>query len=795
MPRLSADMPAMPVDTNLMQVVDFDEKFCGETQAFLKKTTIAARGFDYNVVAIMGPQSSGKSTLMNLLFGTRFQTMEADTGRYQVTQGVWMGSDDEARIVVMDNEGCDSRERGEDGASFERKTALFVLALSEVLIVNVWTQDVGRFNAANLQLLKTVMELDLHLFFGGGGGEKGKKQQPRVYKTRLLFVFRDHYAVEVGGTSLEQLSSILTDDVRNIWKSISKPDAAKDTPLTDYFDLDFYALPHKVLTPDAFVAAGAELKRKFKDGELFRKEYSRDVAADGFATYAESVWETVRANKELDIPSQKEMLAHVRCEQIAREASEGVEAALAPVRRSLLPASGGKAKPVAALYSTMLEAVDAAVEEYSESACRYASNVAELKASDLYTKLGVECKALYDSQTTVVSDEALVSFRGAVAQAQDGAKPWNDWGDRSHAACGAALKSFDDQCAAGTLPADVMPPAKNPHPLSFARSSFETSRLRLESSLKQELSRATKEVTAQAKKGCLKVFQDSFKLPLGTVLDKAGEDVWSRASEVGSTSWEKTASYAKDVYGPEGLDFEEEALDAAVEDELKPECYERAVRTTKEMIGSPTNFLLRMQKRFDDKFRFDERGVPRHFGPEEDLEALFVTAREHGEELAGLLSVVKIDGILSRFRPTARAVDPEVSNVTIFEEHTQVDLRDKMRRQAGAVFMEAKRAQEAAKITTKIPPWLFVLLLIFGWNEILMVLRSPLLLLLTVVVVPALYAGYAMDGAVVLGPALQQMATPYIRQARDLFDQMVPKEDDGPSGGGEPVAAQAAVTG
>ncbi|KAF5828747.1 root hair defective 3 GTP-binding protein-domain-containing protein [Dunaliella salina] len=40
---------------------------------------------DYLVVAIMGPQSSGKSTLMNYVFGTGFYTMNAEEGRQQTT--------------------------------------------------------------------------------------------------------------------------------------------------------------------------------------------------------------------------------------------------------------------------------------------------------------------------------------------------------------------------------------------------------------------------------------------------------------------------------------------------------------------------------------------------------------------------------------------------------------------------------------------------------------------------------------------------------------------------------------
>ena len=38
---------------------------------------------DYNIVAIMGPQSSGKSTLMNTVFGTTFDEMDALSGRQQ----------------------------------------------------------------------------------------------------------------------------------------------------------------------------------------------------------------------------------------------------------------------------------------------------------------------------------------------------------------------------------------------------------------------------------------------------------------------------------------------------------------------------------------------------------------------------------------------------------------------------------------------------------------------------------------------------------------------------------------
>jgi hypothetical protein len=104
----------------------------------------------------------------------------SETERRQTTKGIWMsknkrvgagrGGGDAAassqmadNILVMDVEGTDGRERGED-QDFERKSALFALATSEVLIVNIWEHQVGLYQGANMGLLKTVFEVNLQLF-------------------------------------------------------------------------------------------------------------------------------------------------------------------------------------------------------------------------------------------------------------------------------------------------------------------------------------------------------------------------------------------------------------------------------------------------------------------------------------------------------------------------------------------------------------------------------------------------------------------------------------------------------
>ncbi len=99
----------------------------------------------------------------------------AENDRKQTTKGIWMSKDKKAskekagedqtasNILIMDVEGTDGRERGED-QDFERKSALFALATSEVLIVNIWEHQVGLYQGANMGLLKTVFEVNLQLF-------------------------------------------------------------------------------------------------------------------------------------------------------------------------------------------------------------------------------------------------------------------------------------------------------------------------------------------------------------------------------------------------------------------------------------------------------------------------------------------------------------------------------------------------------------------------------------------------------------------------------------------------------
>jgi len=64
------------------ELIDGDGVFnVSELENFMKEARLGECGLSYAVVSIMGPQSSGKSTLLNHLFGTNFRKTDAFKGR------------------------------------------------------------------------------------------------------------------------------------------------------------------------------------------------------------------------------------------------------------------------------------------------------------------------------------------------------------------------------------------------------------------------------------------------------------------------------------------------------------------------------------------------------------------------------------------------------------------------------------------------------------------------------------------------------------------------------------------
>ena len=87
------------------------------------------------VVTIMGPQSSGKSTLLNFLFGANFHVSAGRRTKGLNAMLLKTDFENTKEILILDSEGIFSIER--DDPKFDRRLATFCMAVSNLILINV----------------------------------------------------------------------------------------------------------------------------------------------------------------------------------------------------------------------------------------------------------------------------------------------------------------------------------------------------------------------------------------------------------------------------------------------------------------------------------------------------------------------------------------------------------------------------------------------------------------------------------------------------------------------------------
>ncbi|KAI4354154.1 hypothetical protein L6164_003047 [Bauhinia variegata] len=237
-------------DDHAFQLIDWNYNFnILGIKDFERKVKLKEQGLSYAVVAIMGPQSSGKSTLFNYLFGTSFKEMNTYGLRSQTTKGIWLArcADIKPLTIVMDMEGTDGSERGED-TKFENPSALFALAIANVVLINMWCHDIGRSRAANLPLLEIVFQQVMAGFDG------------KLPKKILMVVVRDY---SKSSTPEKILEAQLKDIIQKIWSSIKKPPGRNDIQLSDLFKVQVKFLPNYEERKEEFIKEVGKLKEEF----------------------------------------------------------------------------------------------------------------------------------------------------------------------------------------------------------------------------------------------------------------------------------------------------------------------------------------------------------------------------------------------------------------------------------------------------------------------------------------------------------------------------------------------------
>ena len=147
------------------------------------------------VVTILGPQSSGKSTLLNFLFGARFHVSAGRCTKGLNAMLLRTDFEDTKEILILDSEGIFSIER--DDPKFDRRLATFCMAVSNLILINIK----GEFSTE----ISKVLEVSIYALY------KIAEVKAILRKPRLHFILRDQ--MEQGVTAMDKAFSKLKESL------------------------------------------------------------------------------------------------------------------------------------------------------------------------------------------------------------------------------------------------------------------------------------------------------------------------------------------------------------------------------------------------------------------------------------------------------------------------------------------------------------------------------------------------------------------------------------------------------
>ena len=698
----------------------------------------------------------------------------AEDDRRQTTKGIWMSKNKKSHtvknsekmadnILVMDVEGTDGRERGED-QDFERKSALFALATSEVLIVNIWEHQVGLYQGANMGLLKVVFEVNLELFLKDNkyvhqalGCRKTANKARSNPRSLLFFVIRDH----LGATPLANLRNTLIQDLSRIWSGLNKPPGLEKSKIEDYFDFAFAALPHKILQPDRFVSEVEKLGTRFREGfrdsrrdafksdqdsdGIFLPEYHRRIPADGFSIYAQQVWDQIVNNKDLDLPTQQELMAQFRCDEISREVLEGFDEIITPFENR--QAEGirlGQPEVLGGLGAAMRTARMKTVKAFETEASRYHKGVYARKKEELEGKIDARLKVLFQGQLSAAHKSGVREFSDAVSAAVKAGQKKGasyDFAEIVDREKTSALSKYEKEARAVLVEGAPWSNYKQEMSLYWKDLNDVSGRLRREE-MRRLATRVERWVRSRLGESVGLEFNALGSGRGGSGAPETGErgsetEIWDRIWNV----FIKTVQEAERRFTDRAKSFDASPgeVDVGLWRLRRKSWGVLRAKIDEEMMEG--NLLLKLRENFEDKFRYDESGVPRIWRPTDDIEGIYTKARESTLMLIPLLSRFQsshtstpppLDDWIGNPPPDATPADEEdlapiggvdeeegkslEEEMLILSDAKRQDVTTRFKKTADGVYVEAKRS--AIGGMTQVPLYFYGLLLALGWNEI-----------------------------------------------------------------------------
>ncbi|RKP22327.1 RHD3/Sey1, partial [Syncephalis pseudoplumigaleata] len=387
------------------------------------------------------------------------------------------------------------------------------------------------------------------------------------------------------------------------------PEGLEDCSITDFFDTMFTALPHKILMPAKFDESVDVLRNRFMDKRdenyVFKPRYHKRIPADGFPHYASAIWEKIITNRDLDLPTQQELLAQYRCDEILNAAYAEFMTGIKPFQR---PIESGKV--VDELGERMQSYLVEALAAFDKNASRYHQQVYQRKREEMLAKCHATLHVLFLGQLKNLHKRATQQFGNILQERMTGAT--YDFLQVVTEARAVVLDAFN----AGAKVLAIL--------LENTDWTIEDTREQLEEDLS--------EIAAQRRVDEINKMIGTFEK---TIRKDVDELVGLHLNEAKPDLWKSIFNGYKQVEEEAEAKLTERAERFGAGESEQKDCAIRLRRRGWECLSkkvcdelADNMVLVKLRNRLEEKFRYDEQGLPRVWKPEDDMDSHFQQAKD-----------------------------------------------------------------------------------------------------------------------------------------------------------------------
>ena len=230
----------------------------------------------------------------------------------------------------------------------------------------------------------------------------------RYFKTegikKFIFCLRDF---DEEHESFEDLDMTIRESLDEIWSEIPKPKTNERIKRKDVFSIEVFPLRSYRTNFEGFKV---DCKKLMKRINSFNDAGTGNLPLNGFKAYLEQAWESIKNDKDLNIPSQKKIVSNVRCKEEAYNVLNKSNVDFKNLEEEI-----GR-KSITALASKLKDIISTSQLEYEELTMYYDKDVKNENKKNMKENMNINVKNFLKKSFMSFEDKQLAKLEVMINQ-------------------------------------------------------------------------------------------------------------------------------------------------------------------------------------------------------------------------------------------------------------------------------------------------------------------------------------------------------------------------------------------